>query len=51
MLSTDSVKVVPDRKFDKGLEVYGRPDEHRVAGELQKSEEMKKKRQKDDDLT
>lgn len=34
LLSTDAVKVVLGRKTDKGLEVYGRPDERRVASEL-----------------
>ncbi|MFD2937097.1 hypothetical protein [Spirosoma flavum] len=37
MLSTDTVKVLLGRKSDKGLEVYGRPDERRVAGELAQS--------------
>lgn len=35
MLSTDAVKVVLGRKSDKGLEVYGRPDERRVISELE----------------
>ena len=37
MLSTDSVKVLLGRKTDKGLEVYGRPDERRVMAELKQS--------------
>lgn len=38
MLSTDAVKVLLGRKYDKGLEVYGRPDERRVAAELKQSQ-------------
>ena len=43
-LSTDSVKVLLGRKSDKGLEVYGRPDERRVAGELAQSREMQNRK-------
>ena len=45
-LSTDSVKVLLGRKSDKGLEVYGRPDERRVAGELAQSREIQKRKKK-----
>ncbi len=44
MLSTDVVKVLLGRKSDKGLEVYGRPNERRVIAELQQSQEMKRRR-------
>ncbi|WP_041616219.1 hypothetical protein [Spirosoma linguale] len=37
LLSTDLVKVLLGRKSDKGLEVYGRPDERRVVGEMDQS--------------
>lgn len=37
MLTTDAVKVMLGRKSDKGLEVYGRPDERRVIAELKKT--------------
>lgn len=46
LLSTDSVKVLLGRKSDKGLEVYGRPDERRVAGELAQSREMQSRKKK-----
>lgn len=46
MLSTDAVKVLLGRKSDKGLEVYGKPDERRVAAELEQSKERLKKRKK-----
>lgn len=46
MLSTDSVKVLLGRKSDKGLEVYGRPDERRVAAELEQSQVMKRRKKK-----
>ncbi|WP_165358892.1 phage integrase SAM-like domain-containing protein [Spirosoma sordidisoli] len=36
-LTTDAVKVLLGRSSDKGLEVYGRPDERRVIGELEQS--------------
>lgn len=36
-LTTDAVKVLLGRKSDKGLEVYGRPDERRVIAELNNS--------------
>lgn len=36
-LTTDAVLVMLGRKSDKGLGVYGRPDERRVIGELKKS--------------
>lgn len=36
-LSTDAIKVLLGRKSEKGLEVYGRPDERRVAAELSQS--------------
>lgn len=49
MLSTDSVKVLLGRKSDKGLEVYGRPDERRVIGELEQSKEMEKRRKNKED--
>jgi hypothetical protein len=45
-LSTDSVMVLLGRKSSKGLEVYGRPDERRVAAELEQSKEMKKRKKK-----
>jgi integrase len=45
-LSTDAVKVVLGRKSASGLEVYGRPDERRVAAELEKSKEMQKRKKK-----
>jgi len=35
--TTDAVKVLLGRSSDKGLEVYGRPDERRVIGELEQS--------------
>lgn len=45
-LSTEAVKVMLGRKSEKGLEVYGRPDERRVIAELNQSvafqEEVKK---------
>lgn len=44
MLSTDAVKVLLGRKSDKGLEVYGRPDERRVAGELSQSQFMQQRK-------
>jgi integrase len=37
ILSTDTIKVLLGRKSDKGLEVYGSPDEHRVVAELGQS--------------
>ncbi|RYC69783.1 hypothetical protein EQG79_14405 [Spirosoma sordidisoli] len=42
-LTTDSVKVLLGRKSDKGLEVYGRPDERRVSAELKQSKVMQKR--------
>jgi integrase len=45
-LSTDSVMVLLGRKSSKGLEVYGRPDERRVAAELNQSKEMQKRKKK-----
>ena len=44
LLSTDSVKVVLGRKTDKGLEVYGRPDERRVIGELEQSKVLQQRK-------
>ncbi|GAB3803103.1 hypothetical protein GCM10028819_32470 [Spirosoma humi] len=44
LLSTDSVKVVLGRKTDKGLEVYGRPDERRVIGEMEQSKVLQKRK-------
>ncbi|MCX6216466.1 phage integrase SAM-like domain-containing protein [Spirosoma sp.] len=44
LLSTDSIKVLLGRKSDKGLEVYGRPDERRVAGELAASKVMQQRK-------
>ncbi|UHG93360.1 phage integrase SAM-like domain-containing protein [Spirosoma oryzicola] len=45
-LTTEAVKVMLGRKSEKGLEVYGRPDERRVIAELKQSqafqEELKK---------
>lgn len=43
LLSTDAVVVVLGRKSASGLEVYARPDEHKVAGELAQSREMQKR--------
>ncbi|GAB3767407.1 site-specific integrase [Spirosoma horti] len=43
-LSTDSVKVVLGRKTDKGLEVYGRPDERRVIGEMEQSKVLQERK-------
>lgn len=37
-LTTDAVKVLLGRLSDKGLEVYGRPDERRVINELRESQ-------------
>ncbi|PHK31438.1 hypothetical protein VF13_39200 [Nostoc linckia z16] len=37
-LTTDAVKVLLGRLSDKGLEVYGRPDERRVINELKQSQ-------------
>jgi integrase len=45
-LSTDAVKVVLGRKSASGLDVYGRPDERRVAAELKQSKEMQKRKKK-----
>lgn len=53
LLSTDTVKVLLGRKSDKGLEVYGRPDERRVVAELNQSQVMQQRRaliQKVDEL-
>ena len=44
MLSTDSIKVLLGRKSDKGLEVYGRPDERRVVSELEQSKLLQQRR-------
>lgn len=44
LLSTDTVKVLLGRKSDKGLEVYGRPDERRVVAELNQSRVMQQRR-------
>lgn len=46
LLSTDSVKVLLGRKSDKGLEVYGRPDERRVAGEMAQSQVLQERKKK-----
>ncbi|SFC12304.1 hypothetical protein SAMN05216167_101503 [Spirosoma endophyticum] len=48
LLSTDSVKVVLGRKSDKGLEVYGRPDERRVAAELEASQVLQQRKKEKD---
>jgi len=45
-LSTDSVKVVLGRKTDSGLEVYGRPDERRVIGEMEQSKVLQDRKKK-----
>lgn len=45
-LTTDAVIVLLGRKTADGLEVYGRPDERRVAAELRQSPEMKKRKKK-----
>jgi integrase len=45
-LSTDSVMVLLGRKSSKGLEVYGRPDERRVAAELKNSKVMRQRKKK-----
>ncbi len=42
-LTTDAVKVMLGRKSDKGLEVYGRPDERRVIHELTKTDVFTKR--------
>ncbi|UHG90137.1 site-specific integrase [Spirosoma oryzicola] len=39
-LTTDAVKVLLGRKSDKGMEVYGKPDERRVSVELKASKAM-----------
>jgi integrase len=46
LLSTDAVMVLLGRKSSKGLETYGRPDERRVAAELEQSKVMKKRKKK-----
>jgi hypothetical protein len=46
MLSTDAVMVVLGRKSAKGLEVYGRPDERRVAADLKQSKAMQQRKKK-----
>lgn len=46
LLSTDSVKVVLGRKTDSGLEVYGRPDERRVIGEMEQSKVLQERKKK-----
>ncbi|MCK8493776.1 site-specific integrase [Spirosoma sp. RP8] len=43
-LTTDAIKVLLGRKSDKGMEVYGRPDERRVSVELKASKAMKDRR-------
>lgn len=46
LLSTDSVKVLLGRKSDSGLEVYGRPDERRVIGEMAQSKVLQERKKK-----
>ncbi|MCK8490730.1 phage integrase SAM-like domain-containing protein [Spirosoma sp. RP8] len=46
LLSTDAVKVLLGRKSAKGLEVYGKPDERRVAAEMKKSKALNKRKRK-----
>jgi integrase len=46
LLSTDTVKILLGRKSDKGLEVYGRPDERRVIAELSQSQEMQRRKER-----
>ncbi len=42
-LTTDAVKVMLGRRSDKGLEVYGRPDERRVIHELKNTDVFAKR--------
>ncbi|GAB3767441.1 hypothetical protein GCM10028818_00210 [Spirosoma horti] len=44
LLSTGSVNVVLRRKSDKGLEVYGQPDERRVIDEIELSKVIQERR-------
>lgn len=46
LLSTDAVKVLLGRKSDSGLEVYGRPDERRVIGEMEQSRVLQERKRK-----
>ncbi|GAB3550445.1 phage integrase SAM-like domain-containing protein [Spirosoma fluminis] len=43
-LTTDAVKVVLGRKSASGLDVYGKPDERRVASELRQSKVMQERK-------
>lgn len=43
LLSTDAVKVLLGRKSASGLDVYGKPDERRVAAELQQSQVLSRR--------
>lgn len=46
-LTTDAVLVLLGRKTANGLEVYGKPDERRVASELKNSKALQQQKKKD----